>query len=58
MPLYAILAWVTDIGTVHTEYGTGQSSRSTLVVKSSYLARPIVAIPRHLPVHGSVVTLS
>ena len=53
MPIYAILARVTDIGTVHAEYGTGQSSRSTLVVKSSYLARPIVAIPRHLPVYGS-----
>ena len=60
MPIYAILAWVTDIGTVHAEYGTGydQSSRSTLMVKSRYLARPIVAIPRHLPVHGSVVTQS
>ena len=58
MPIYAILARVTDIGTVHVEHGTGQSSRSTLMVNSSYLARPIVAIPRHLPVHGSVVTWS
>ena len=58
MPIYAILARVTDIGTVHVEHGTGQSSRSTLMVKSSYLARPIAAIPRHLPVHGSVVTWS
>ena len=44
MPIYAILAQVTDIGTVHAEYGTGQSSRGTLMAKSSYLARPIVAI--------------
>ena len=58
MPIYAILARVTDIGTVHAEYGTGQSSRSTLIAKSSYLARPIVAIPRQLSVHGSVVTRS
>ena len=26
MPIYAILARVTDIGTVHGKYGTGQNS--------------------------------
>ena len=58
MPIYAILARVTVIGIVHVEHGTGQNSRSTLMVKSSYPVRPTVAVPRHLPVHGSVVTWS
>ena len=48
MPIYAILARVTDIGKVHGKYGTGQSSQSALVAKSGYIARPILALPRQL----------
>ena len=54
MAIYAILALVTDIGIVHAEYGTGQSSRSTLMAKSSYLERHIIAIPCQLSIRESV----
>ena len=61
VPLCHIMAQVKIIiiiiGTDILEYGTGQNLQSTLslMAKSSYLARPILA---KLSIHGSALTRS
>ena len=60
MPLYAIMAQVMILAQVKLYNGTGQSSCSLWTVTDGeiYLARPILAMPHQLSVHGSTVTKS
>ena len=60
MPICAILAEVKILAQVKLNIGTGQSSCSTWIVTDCeiYLARPILAMPNQLSVHGSTVTES
>ena len=57
MPIYAILAEVKIWAQVKLNIGTGQSSYSAWTVADCeiYLARPILAMPNQLSVHGSTV---
>ena len=60
MPTYMILAQVKILVQVKLNIDTGQSSCSTWTVADHeiYLARPILAMPNQLFVHGSMVTES
>ena len=58
MPTYAILTQVKILAQVKLNIGTGEAHGRLLMVKSRYLARPILAIPHQQSAQGSAVTQS